>query len=297
MKFRRVFSLLVFVSFLCGSFLKTDGSPRSIFEDDDNFHMRGKVQFFPTVKNSSEFVLSSRTVKSLSEKGIKEDIPKKYREKFEKWKAEFIATELGRGQWEFYSNNKNFLLTLKISEDEKQGAKTDEYLWDEQGNFVGATISLGKNSEKGIPDPVYYPVMGSLTIRNSLYSVEENLLAATKIAHEIGHVNQTFKETKESFELRSKLMPVYISIFLKNGYNIQDEKLVELAEQMGGTPMKIWESREYWSEVNSMLFLKEKISKEFFFCNVFGRIKTNIKTYAKNYEDRFDAARIPVCEK
>lgn len=296
---RRIFSLTGFIFCLCFAFSEVYGAYRGDFfvTDTYNFRSYDDRQIFGGFKNSSVFHPASRTVKTLSETGIKEEIPKKYRDRFQKWKAEFTSTEFGRAQWDFYANNKNFLLTVKISDDKKQGAKTDDYLWDEDGNFVGATITLGSKPEKGFPDPVYYPVMNSLSAGGSFYSIEGDILAATKLAHELGHVNQTFKEDKESFELRNKLTPVYISIFLKNGHNAKDEKLVELAERMGGTPMKIWESREYWSEVNALLFLKEKISKELFFCNVFGKIKTNIETYAKNYEDRFDDLQISVCKK
>lgn len=290
MKSRSFFSFLVFAS--CLSFI----FPEISFAHQRNFLLTYKHDFkiYKNLKNSPDLYLTSRTVNNLTESGIKVKIAKKYEERFEKWKAEFTSTEFGREQWNFYANNKNFLLTIKISDDKKQGAKTDDYLWDEAGNFVGATITLGNKPEKGFPDPVYYPVMNSLA---SGKPVEGSVLAATKLAHEIGHVNQTFKENKESFELRNKLTPVYISIFLANGHNMQDEKLVALAEQMGGTPMKIWESREYWSEVNAMLFLKEKFSKEVFLCNVFGKIKTNVETYAKNYEDRFGAMDISICGK
>ena len=58
--------------------------------------------------------------------------------------------------------------------------------------------------------------------------------------------------------------------------------------EAGGTPVEIWESREYWSEVNAMLYLKERISKENFYCFVFNKIKRNIEEYAKGYEQRFD---------
>lgn len=296
MKSQKIFSFFGFIFCLCFAFSEISGAYRDDFFIRD-FRIFDDRQIFEKFKNSSGFYPSSRTVGSLTETGIKLEIPKKYRDRFQKWKAEFTSTDFGRAQWDFYANNKNFLLTVKISGDKKQGAKTDDYLWDEDGNFVGATITLGSKPEKGFPDPVYYPVMNSLSAGGSFYSVEGDILAATKLAHEIGHVNQTFKENKESFELRSKLTPVYISIFLKNGHNAQDEKLVALAEQMGGTPMKIWESREYWSEVNAMLFLKEKISKELFFCNVFGKIKTNVETYAKNYEERFDEMQISVCKK
>jgi hypothetical protein len=296
MKSRRIFSFLVFVSFLCFIFPEVSFSYRNNFllVYENGFHTNYDFEIYKNFKNSSVFCPASRTVNDLTESGIKEDIPKKYAERFQKWKAEFTSTEFGQRQWDFYAGNKNFLLTVKISDDKKQGAKTDDYLWDDNGNFVGATIILGNKPEKGFPDPVYYPVMNSLASGDP---VEGDVLAATKLAHEIGHVNQTFKENKESFELRNKLTPVYISIFLKNGHNTNDEKLVELAEQMGGTPMKIWESREYWSEVNAMLFLKEKISKEVFLCNVFGKIKNNVETYAKSYEERFGAMDISVCEK
>jgi hypothetical protein len=36
-----------------------------------------------------------------------------------------------------------------------------------------------------------------------------------------------------------------------------------------------------------MLYLEERISKEDFYCYVFNKIKRNIETYAKDYEQRF----------
>ena len=89
-------------------------------------------------------------------------------------------------------------------------------------------------------------------------------------------------------QLQNSLMPVYNSIFLKNGLNTKDTKLVDLASQMGGTPVEIWESREYWSEVNAMLFLDARINKEAFYCHVFNKIKRNIENYARDYETFFD---------
>ena len=97
------------------------------------------------------------------------------------------------------------------------------------------------------------------------------------MAHEIGHVNQAAKANMKILLLQNKLMPEYNSIFLKNGRKTNDKKLLDLEQQMGGTPVEIWESREYWSEVNAMLFLKERISKEEFYCYVFNRIKSNLR--------------------
>jgi len=227
-------------------------------------------------------------VKTPTDGGIQIDVSDKYKARFEKWKEELLSTEFGRKQWEFYAENKNFILTIAMSEKRGQGAGTDKYLWDESGKFVGATITLGVKIDKGYPDPIYYPVMNSLSPNEPNYSISGTLLAATKIVHEIGHVNQTAKANRETLELQSKLMPKYISIFLKNGRNIRDKELVDLADKMGGTPVKIWENREYWSEVNAMSYLKERISKEHFYCYVFNKIQYNIEQYAKDYEPRFE---------
>jgi hypothetical protein len=220
--------------------------------------------------------------------GIREDVPKKYKARFDKWKAELLSTEFGRRQWETYADNKGFVLTIKVTGDKGKGAGTDKFQWDAAGNFVGATITLGAELDDGYPAPVYYPVLNSLaTTGGSSYSISGRILAATKLSHEIGHVNQTAQANMKSLQLQSKLTPLYISIFLKNGSDTSDKKLVDLAEQMGGTPTEIWASREYWSEINAMLFLRERISKEIFYCHVFNKIKHNLKEYAGDYEQRF----------
>ncbi len=239
-------------------------------------------------------------IKTPTDGGIREDITDKYKERFAKWKEELLSTDFGRRQWEAYANNKNFILTITISEKRGQGAGTDKYLWDETGKFVGATITLGSRLNKGFPDPIYYPVMNSLFSNEDRYSISSTLLAATKIIHEIGHVNQTAGSNRDTIQIQSKLMPEYISIFLKNGRNTRDKELVELADKMGGTPVKIWENREYWSEVNAMSYLKERISNEIYYCYVFNKIQYNVEQYAKNYQDRFEqVAALPesACKK
>lgn len=232
--------------------------------------------------------ISGATVKTPTDGGIREQIPDKYKERFEKWKAELLSTEFGRQEWDRYANDKQFVLTITVSDARGKGAGTGQYQWNDQGKFVGATITLGEDIDKGYPNPIYYPVMNSLSADDTSYSISGKILAATKMSHEIGHVNQTAAANRNSLQLQNKLMPQYISIFLKNGRDTNDKKLVDLAKEMGGTPVEIWESREYWSEVNSMLYLKERISKEDFYCFVFNKIKRNIEQYAKDYEQRFD---------
>ncbi len=228
------------------------------------------------------------TVKTPVDGGIRVDIPAKYLPRFERWKSEFLATEFGRAQWERYAGNKQFLLTISVSGKKGKGAGTDKYLWDDAGNFVGATITLGDELNEGYPNPIYYPVMNSLSSGETSYAISGKILAAAKISHEFGHVNQTASANRTFMQLQNNLMPVYTSIFLKNGRDTRDKKLVDLAKQMGGTPVEIWESREYWSEVNALRYLNERISKEEYHCFVFNKIRQNIATYAKEYEDRFD---------
>ncbi len=221
------------------------------------------------------------------EGGIKEDVPSRYRFKFEKWKAELLSTTFGRAEWERYANRKDFVLTIKVTNDRGKGAGTDKFRWDTNGNFIGATITLGSAIDQGYPAPVYYPVLNSLSSADTIYSVNGSILAATKISHEIGHVNQTALSNAKLLELQDRLVPQYIAIFLKNGLNTRDKKLIDLADQMGGTPIEIWERREYGSEVNAMNYLSERLGSEEFFCDVLSRIRQNLTTYAREYERMF----------
>lgn len=244
---------------------------------------------FPAFLCASELLKDKHfTVKTPFDGGIRENIPSKYKERYEKWKTELLSTEFGRQQWENYSKNTEFILTITISGERGQGAATEKFLWDENGKFVGATIFLGNKLDSGVPPPIYYPVMNSLGLRQTEFSINGNILAATKIIHEIGHVNQMAEENKEIVELQDKLIPEYVNIFLKNGRNANDPKLVNLEQQIGGTPTKIWENREYWSETTAMLFLDEKIRKENFYCSVFNKIINNVEQYARGYEKRFE---------
>jgi hypothetical protein len=237
----------------------------------------------PNGRNDADTV-----VKTPTDGGIREDFPAKYKNRFERWKAELLSTEFGREQWEKYANNKQFVLTIVIKGDSGKGAGTGDLLWDDGGRFVGATITLGAQLDTGFPNPIYYPVLNSLSSEKASFLINGNILAATKIAHEIGHLNQAANANVNVLQLQNKLIPVYNSILLGSGRRTDDAKLDDLKRQMGGTPVEIWESREYWSEVNAMLFLKERISNEDFYCSVFNRIRNNLESYARDYERRFD---------
>jgi len=253
---------------------------------------------FPSVMYSyDEITFPTVTiVETPRDGGIREDIPKKYLERYERWKSELLSTEFGRKQWEAYANNSGFVLTIKMTGDKGKGAGTDNFEWDNKGNFVGATITLGNQIDDGYPNPIYYPVLNSLSADQSSYLISGRILAATKFSHELGHVAQAATANRLVIEKQSKLIPEYTSIFLKNGHNTRDEKLVELAEEIGGTPIEIWESREYWSEVTAMKYLGERIKDESYYCFVFNKIRSNVTTYARDYVDRFEPTAMAPCK-
>jgi len=219
--------------------------------------------------------------------GVKEEIPQKYLKRYQDWKNEFLATEMGRTQWATYAEDPRFTLTITISHDNRNGGGTGKYKWDDMGHLVSATISLGSRMDEGYPSPVYYPVMNSLAPRQFYAGVSGSVLAATKLAHEFGHINRMAMTDGSLYRVQTRLVPVYNSIMQSNGHKTNDPRLLTLAQQMGGTPMEIWADREYWGEANAMLYLRDRIAKDSFQCSVFSRIKRYVELYARNYEDRF----------
>jgi hypothetical protein len=233
-----------------------------------------------------------------NERGIKEVVPKQFLARYEKWKNELLATDYGREMWKKYEDNADFLLTIKVSAGRKSGAGTDDFEWDADGKLVAATITLGKDLDKGFPDPVYYPVMNSLASQREIHSMTGDLLASTKIVHEIGHVTFTAQANSQIFQQQNRLIENYYRIFLNNGFNTRDPRLVMLENELGARPLDIWEDREYWSEVNALRYLVERIDRESFYCSVLNKIRSNVVEYANRYQARFDLATIvhrPTC--
>jgi len=219
--------------------------------------------------------------------GIREQIPEKYLARYQQWKKEFLSTETGRLQWDYYTNNPNFTLTLVVSRDNPEGGTTGNYKWNEDGKLIAATITLGCRLYAGVPNPVYFPVMNSLLPNDTARKIDGETLAATKMAHEFGHVNRTAKGDSTLYQLQSQLMPKYNQIFLSNGRDAEDPRLVEMAKAMRGTPVEIWEDREYWGETNAMLYLRDRFAEDGFRCQLFTRIKRSVDLYAPGYEARF----------
>lgn len=229
-----------------------------------------------------------RSVAPVPHSGIVETVPAKYRERYLAWKNDLLSTESGRVQWESYTSNPRFTLTVIISDDDRHGAGTSSYKWDDAGELVAATITLGSRIDEGYPNPIYYPVMYSLAPLSESFPVEGHVLAAAKMAHELGHVKQAASTGGELYKLQNQLMPVYNQTLLSNGRDTRDKRLTELARQMGGTPVQIWENREYWGEVNAMLYLRERFKNEEQQRALFTRVRRTVELYAKDYAERFE---------
>ena len=219
--------------------------------------------------------------------GIKEVIPDKYKERYQEWKTEFLSTDTGRKQWAMYEQNTRFTLTITVSYEDRHGAGTAKYKWNDSGELIAATITLGSRIDEGYPNPIYYPVMHALSPLESSYVINRNVLAGAKIAHEFGHVNKVASTNGAFYRLQNQLIPVYNDILLSNGRNTRDPRLIELAQQMGGTPVEIWEDREYWGEVNAMLYLRDRITNESEQRALLTRITRTVELYAKSYAERF----------
>ncbi|HEX5704417.1 MAG TPA: hypothetical protein VFX97_14540 [Pyrinomonadaceae bacterium] len=223
----------------------------------------------------------------LSGPNLKESIDLRYKKRYAKWKSEFLAAEIARVQWGLYAKHPHLTLTITVSPKNKYGAGTGNYKWNDNGELVEATIFLGSRIDEGYPSSVYYPVMNALEPYEQNQMISRNVLAAAKIAHEFGHVMKIADTPEDVYKLQLKLVPLYNKLFLSNGHNVNDPRLVAMAQQMGGNPVEIWEDREYWGEANAMLYLRDRMANEGFQCRLFNKIKRMVEQYAKRYEDRF----------
>lgn len=162
------------------------------------------------------------------------------------------------------------------------GATTSKYKWNDSGNLYAAAITLGSQIDKGYPDPIYHPVLSSLELLGSTFAVNGQILAAAKIAHEFGHVNQA-SAGRARYRVQNEMASVYDAILLSNGHNTRDLRLIELAPEMGGTPVEISEDREYWAEANTMLYLSDRIGKESARRSLLASIRHTIERYRKEF--------------
>ena len=198
----------------------------------------------------------SRTAVSLTEL-----IPKQYSDRYDRWKRMLISVEFGRRLWLRFAENSAFRLTVIVSKKQGQGAKVDDYIWEKE-KLVGATVTLGGELDYGFPSTMKYPVLGSLAaVRKDDGMRGDDVLAAAKFAHELGHLEHAALEAT-NFQLQNELAPIYVERFLANGHDLNDPELEELAERMGGAPVEIKNERENRAEVYALGFLLDKLENK-----------------------------------
>jgi len=292
-RFVFIFIILTTLAFTFSPAARTACFPGKPAERDPNFtpsHLSSESRPSLVVDYHGKFSATDKSGGKLSpddQGGIREEVPAKYMARYQQWKKEFLSTPTARQQWAIYQTNPNFTLTIVVSRDNPEGGTTSNYRWNDAGHLVAATITLGYRLDAGFPNPVYFPVMNSLLPTETTRKIEGETLAATKMAHEFGHVNRTANGDSALYQLQGQLMPEYNQIFLSNGRNPSDPRLIELARKMGGTPVEIWEDREYWGETNAMLYLRDRFAEDGFRCLLFNRIKRSVDLYAPSYEERF----------
>jgi hypothetical protein len=193
---------------------------------------------------------------------LQEQIPNGYRGRYVRWKAAFLSADIGRQLWLRYACNPAFRLTIIVSDDMDMGGeiKLEDYRWGE-GRLTAATILLGHRIDRGYPDSVYYPVLSSLYYLRSGWDTgkADDILAAAKIAHEFGHVDQAAKADPTLFQLQNRLAQVYVRRFRSNGHDPDDPALVAMAARMGGEPATLAGQREYWAETYALRYLLTRL--------------------------------------
>ncbi len=218
---------------------------------------------FPALTYPQTRASSGRLDTTLNDCGangiLSEQIPKQYCERYKRWKAAFLSVEIGRRLWSRYAANPAFRLTIVVSKSEGQGAMVSDLQW-EGGRLAAATITLGYQLDYGYPGPMDYPVLGSLPFARAGWNERaDNVLAAAKIAHEFGHVDQAASMDAATYQLQTDLSQVYGSHLLLNGHQADDPILLELARRMGGTPFEIQRRREHSAESYSLRYLLSKL--------------------------------------
>lgn len=213
--------------------------------------------------------------------GIREIVPDRYLKKYQRWKAEYLSTNVGRRQWSRYADDKSFTLTIIVSHELGQGGLVDDYRWDDTGKLLAATISLGCDFDTGVVSPFFYPVTGALASLNGPDRVRGEVLAAAKLAHEFGHVNLVAEANASSYMLQTSLIDMYAKVFTENGYDKHDPRLAELVRRMGGKPLDIKKEREHGAEANALAYLEERMSKGRGDAALFGKIRRYINEYAE----------------
>ena len=244
------------------------------------------IRATPFLKSAHLNEVSAWLAERADRSTVREYISPEYRKRYQKWKNEYLSTAVGREEWARFALNPHFELTITVSKHEGHGAKVD-FHWNEFGHLVAATITLGDKLDSGYPSAINYPITCSLSTGDLPPEVKGEILAATKLSHEFGHLNQVMSMDGRIYQHQNRLMLEYMHIFNGNGFDINDPSLLGLSRQMGGTPVSISQHREHWAEAGAIDYLRERLPKLNKRAKLPSAIKEAIDAYQSVYGDRF----------
>src|SRR4051812_46453725 len=89
---------------------------------------------------------------------LHEVIAPKYQKRYQEWKSEFLATDIGKAQWEMYASHPRLVLTITIGGKNAEGAGTGGFKRKEKGEAVAGTIVLGGHLQFAYSCAGLYPV-------------------------------------------------------------------------------------------------------------------------------------------
>ena len=213
------------------------------------------ISFAAVIYPQSQFFLDQS--KSSSGSGpnaqLIEQVPDRFAARYKRWKAMLLSVESGRKLWKKFTGDPGFRLTIIVSKKKKNGALVEDYMW-ERGKLVGVTVVLGSRLDHGYPVRQKYPVLGSLASDEEEESTRNDVLAAAKFAHELGHVEHAASDPAK-FQRQNQLVSTFMQVFYLNGYDSADPELKALADRLGGAPTDISSERENRAEVAALNFL------------------------------------------
>jgi RHS repeat-associated protein len=207
-------------------------------------------------------------------------------EKYDKWKAAYLSTASGKATWKKYQDDQDFTLNVLVadrgSEGANKGAEVHDNVFDASGNYVGATMTLGKNIGSGVPSETEYPITSQVGGEKS------ETIAMTKIAHEFGHLDdnrslgRAFYQLQQAFDAYNARQAELTAQRASPSARGNDLVLGTFSRQFqlfyGATMDAVGTSREIRAERATIPVLRGHFGK-----NMPSPIKSSIEKYEKTH--------------
>ena len=207
-------------------------------------------------------------------------------ERYERWRAAYLATKSGQATWNKYRDDPDFTLNIAVadrgSDLANKGAEVHDNVFDANGNYTGATLTLGKNPGSGVPSATEYPITSTVGDQKS------EVIAITKIAHEFGHLEdnrslgKAFYQLQQAFDAYNARQAELTAQRASPSARANDLVLGTFSRQFqlfyGTTMDAVGTGREIRAERATIPVLRDHFGK-----NTPSAIKSAIEKYEKTY--------------